>query len=179
MTKSEIDVLIAETTVAWPRFQATVPTFTLWFEMFRDVPFELARTALRVLMVKTPYPPSIHDLRQAIADLSRPTTEALTAGDAWHLVDQAVDKFGHLQTSRDGLDSLPPKVRRVVEVIGWRDICQSTIQQSSVLRGQFFRVWDEYEDRTRIEALMPAGLRAEVLALSEKLSAPAAIKKVQ
>lgn len=166
MERSEAGQLLTLMASAWPRFEPSDDKVALWRELFDDVPFEVAKLALKKLMLTNTFPPSVAELRQAVMDITTPESERITAAEAWGMVTQAIQYFGSYQ-EHDGLESLPPPVRRTAEYIGWRDLCLS--EEPEILRAQFMRMYDQVATRRREKAMLPPAMRATIGQLAAKM----------
>ena len=166
MTKREVAQLLALMTTAWPRFKAEneeehLQRVDVWFEMFRDDDPSVVTAALKRLMITSPYPPSIHDLRKQICEVQHPDT--VDAATAWGLVADAVRWYGWYDAN-DGMASLPERVRKVVHAMGWREICEG---QPEINRAQFMRMYDTVSRREQELQMLPASLKEDIKRLSD------------
>ncbi len=161
MTKAQVSELLALMSVAWPKFESDDAKIALWHEMFQDVDFRVASAALKRLMATSPYPPSIYDLRKQVCEVHYP--DDLDPATAWGLVADAVRRHGWYESQR-GMESLPEKVRRVVQMMGWQEICEG---QPEINRAQFMRMYETVRKREAEQALLPDGLRKKIQQLGE------------
>jgi len=156
MERSEAGQLLTLMASAWPRFEPSDDKVALWRELFDDVPFEVAKLALKKLMLTNTFPPSVAELRQAVMDITTPESERITAAEAWGMVSHAIRDYGSYR-EREGLESLPPVVRKTAEYIGWRELCLS--EEGEILRAQFMRMFQQVSERRREEVLLPPAVR--------------------
>lgn len=163
MTKTETTKLLALMVAAWPRFEVDDIRLSLWHEMFADVDFAVAQLALKKLMLESPHPPSIADLRRQILAVTSPAGDQMEPAEAWALVARAVREHGYYRP-REALEFLPERIRATVEAIGWQEICAS--EQPDVIRAQFMRMYEQIKRRSEEKALLPPSLREQIAVLS-------------
>jgi hypothetical protein len=154
MKPAEIAELLTLIAAAWPRFEPDDAKVILWSELFADVDFEVAKVALKKLMLLNTFPPSVAELRQAVMDVKMP--DKLSAPEAWGLTLKAIHIYGYYREA-EALESLPEQVAEVVRWMGWQSICMS--DNVDVVRGQFMRMYETQQKRDREQAVLPTGLR--------------------
>ena len=144
-----------------------------WAEMLWDIPFEVGKAALSAHAAGSPYAPAISEIRAYARKLTQPP--ALSADEAWALAIRAVQRYGMGQKNfttgkyphEMARESVPPEVWRVMDLLGYRDMCLST--NTDVLRGQFIRAWERQQElrreRENILPCLPEGMRDRFLAI--------------
>ena len=90
MKPAEIAELLTLIAAAWPKFEPDDAKVMLWSELFADVDFEVAKVALKKLMLLNTFPPSVAELRQAIVGVITPVNSRLPAPEAWGHVIAAI-----------------------------------------------------------------------------------------
>jgi len=122
------------------------PTFRLWEMMFSDIPKEKFEKAVARVITTSKFFPTVAEIMENLNDHHNPV-----AIEAWGEVTAAVKKFGWVRPE-EAHQSLSPLTRKVVESIGWMEICQS--EESDVIRGQFMNHYNSLLTRTeRIESM--------------------------
>lgn len=154
---------MALVSAAWPKFEISDDRVLLWHELLEDVDFATALVALKKLMLENEFPPSIAEIRRAIAEVTTPESERLEAGEAWAQVRQAIRAFGYYR-ELEALESLPPAVAEAVRAIGWQEICAT--EEPEVVRAQFMRIYESIRKRRMEKALIPVRLQEHIAALS-------------
>ncbi len=163
MTQVEVARLLTIMASAWPQFEPSEDKVLLWHEMMQDVDYQVAQAALKVLIARKTFPPSIAEFRQEVLAISTPAEDQITPAEAWGMVVHAIREYGSYR-EREALESLPPAVRKTVEYIGWREICLS--EEPDVIRAQFMRMFQQVSERRQKEAVLPATLREQIAALA-------------
>ena len=156
MTKQEIGALLALATANFPSMQEKDmrPTANLWSEMLSDIPFDIAKAALIKVLATARFWPTVAEIREAAAEIINPQLPSPI--EAWGEVVQAIKIYG-LYRQEEGLNSLSPITKRVVQNIGWREIC--LCEQPDIIRGQFRMAYEQYAKREKEEAVLPAEVK--------------------
>jgi hypothetical protein len=147
MIKSETAKLLTVISAAYPRFPELTPEMiSIWHEMFQDIDYQVANVALRKLMLENTFPPSIAELRKTVVDIMTPKEDKIDAAQAWGEVIHAVRYFGYYRED-EAIASVSPRTARVVQMIGWQNICIT--EEMDVLRGQFRMMYETTEHREK------------------------------
>jgi len=155
---------------AFPNIQITEAMVSLWYELLGDIDFNLAKAAVKKLLLESPYPPSIADIRKRAVEILTPEEEKIDAAEAWGEVERAMRFYGFYREA-EALESMSPRVAKVVRWMGWRDICLS--EEPGVVRGQFLKMYEQVTEREQKEKLLPERLKADIKMLSERFTLPA------
>ncbi len=166
MKPAEIAELLTLIAAAWPKFEPDDAKVALWSELFTDVDFQVAKVALKKLMLLNTFPPSVAELRQAVLDVTTPGNSRLPAPEAWGYVIAAIKKYGYYREG-EALSSMPPEAAKVVGWMGWQDICQS--DNIDVVRGQFLRMYETNLQREKEQALLPPALKEIIAEIGQNL----------
>ena len=164
MTEKDIVKLFVILTAAYPRFDTfsnrdtARPVIQLWTEMLADVSPEVTETAVKKLILESPYPPTIADVRQRISEIMNPDNQ-MSAAEAWGEVMHAIREYGYYRTNA-AMQSLSPLTRTVVQQIGWSEINMS--EEPDVIRGQFRMMYEQVAKRKKQETLLPPRLKETI-----------------
>lgn len=161
MTINETARILAVIAAAYPRFQVDAEGLTLniWYEMLGDLDYEIVQVAIKKLMLESPFPPAIADVRKIAAEITIPEEDRIDSADAWGEVVRAIRRYGYYDP--DGaIQSMSNRTARVVQMIGWREIC--SCDEPSVVRGQFLRMYEQVSNREKKDALMPVELKEQI-----------------
>ena len=154
---------------AQPTFIADADAFDMWYELLKDLPYQAVSLAASTHMARSPYPPTIADLREICmesADMAQ-----MSVDDAWGMVLKAVRTYGYMREA-EALESFPEPCRTVVKNIGWQNICQS---ENPVAERAFFR--DSYGAKSaarKKENVLPEECRNQRKQLDEQIKKAAA-----
>ena len=119
MTAKEFGILADAIKTYFPRDNVlpTEKALRLWYEELKDIPYQIAHTALRKYVSTNKFAPTIADIRE------QSTTLALQAGNidvfssdsqAWQIVWKAIRCSGDYDRAEDNFDKFPPAVQRAV-----------------------------------------------------------------
>lgn len=128
----------------WPEQGKEVATVDLWTMMLQDIPPEVAQGAVMAHLARSPYPPTISDIRNAAIAVTEP--KRLEAIEAWELINQAIRKYGYYREAQ-ALASLPPEVADMARKFTWESLCTS--ENEETLRAQFRMAWETQTKRAR------------------------------
>lgn len=122
MNKEEFVKIMTYLGVAYGK-QFNKEELTVWYSIFYKVNIDVFKIAIRSLIEKSKFLPSISELKNEILKLENPELK-LDAEIEWGEVLNAIKKFGYYQ-SKEALESLKPYTRKIVEKIGFQKICLS------------------------------------------------------
>ena len=161
MTKAEVAKILTVLAAAYPKFEVDDLKVRVWHEMLGDLDYATANMAVKKLILENTFPPSIAEVRKAAMEILNP--EVMTAAEAWGEVERAIRIYGYYRET-EALESMSPSVAKVVEYIGWQNICLN--EEPGVIRGQFLKMYQQVRERDRREMLLPADLRQGIQRLA-------------
>ncbi len=166
MTLNETKNILAWTISNFPSMQERDmgPTAKLWYQMLKDIPYEIVEKAMFKILATAKFFPTVSEILEAIADITNP--ELTTGGEAWGEVEKAIRFFGSYREA-EALASMSPRTAKVVEYMGWRDICLST--ELGVARGQFLKMYQQVSEREQKERVLPESLKADIKRLNASM----------
>lgn len=167
MTKTETVKLLAVISAAYPNMQVTEATVEIWNELLGDLELNIALTAAKKLILESPYPPTIADIRKRAVEVMTPPEDRIDAAEAWGEVQRAIRLYGYYREA-EALQSMTPRTAKVVRLMGWREICLS--EDLGVVRGQFMKMYQQTLDREQKGRLLPDALRNDIKKLTERHS---------
>lgn len=164
MTKIETAKLLAVLAAAFPRFEVDDLKVQVWHEMLGDLDYSLASLAIKKLILESTFAPAIAEVRKAVAEVLNP--DGMTAAEGWGEVERAIRLYGYCRET-EALESMSPRVAKVVKYIGWQNICLN--EEPGVVRGQFLKMYAQVAEREQKELLLPAGIRNEIQRLASRM----------
>lgn len=143
MTKDETYALIRTTCTALNvKLSAAdlAATVEVWHELFGAIPPDVMQAAkVRVLADHgyntLPAPAKFVQTIKATQSAHEP--DSLTA---WHEVLRAIERHGYV-AEQAALASLSPRAAYVAERMGWRELCLTPEDATSIIRGQFCKLY--------------------------------------
>lgn len=179
MTQDTITRLLRRTLAAYPQHAGRLTNAQIkdmqdvWCEMLADLPDDLLVAAVRSHLENSQWLPSIAEIRHAAVGLMRQASPASqSAIDAWGDVKQAIARVG----SYNSPEFVNPITARVVQRMGWREICLSE-DPEAVVRAQFERYYNAEMMRAEEQAGMSADLRDFLATLSGQFLAPPRVSR--
>lgn len=166
MTLRDTATLLQTIAAMWPtsQFRSDEMTVRVWHKMLQDMPAEVVSTAVERMASTLKFPPSIADIREAVAQATSDAQGKLSAGEAWRKVIKAISNYGCYRPD-EAREYLGPDIWRAVEYIGgWTDTCLSE-EPETVRSAQFERRYNAM--RTQQEQLIqiPASVRDDMARL--------------
>lgn len=133
----------------------------VWAMVMREIPYDLAEVATaKVLAQRTiPTMPAVGEIMQAALDITH--IGEPSALECWALVSEGFSKYGRYQ-EKAFLASLPPRAAKVVRSMGWEELCDTPTDATSVIRGQFIKLYNGDIERDRDLAALPESIRRQL-----------------
>lgn len=156
MTRSEFATFAMALKTYYPR-ENLLPNdqaMTLWFSQLQDIPYKVAEAGLQKWVATNKWSPSIADIREMFTSIVQ--GDLPDWGEAWNEVQKAIRHYGSYRP-QEAMDSLSPLTRKVVERMGFTNICMSETPQTE--RANFRMIYETLAERERKEALLPQGLK--------------------
>lgn len=159
MVISEVSKLLAVLSAAYSKFDVDEIKLKLWYEMLKDIPYQVAVVVVKKHICESPYPPAISDIREAAALAVSSEEFRIDAGGAWGEVMRAIRNYG-VYSPEEALSSMSKRTAQVVKRIGWREICHC--ENLSVIRGQFIKIYEALDMRERKDMMLSKDLKKEI-----------------
>lgn len=112
MERSEFSILVKTMKAVYsdPKFIADKDAFNVWYELLKDIPYEICQAAIHKYMSINKFPPTIADLRQLATEIVTP--EQMNEGEAWSLVYKAI--CNSMYGANEEFAKLPPECQKAV-----------------------------------------------------------------
>ena len=194
MTKKETVALFALISSLFPRddkfAKADKMMIMAWQEMLEDIPFEVAKAAVKAAVATLQFPPSIKDIRDYSTRMNG--NRRKTAEEAWGEACEAMRNYGTRTVLKEGSTEKPPEysdmvietrvyrcvtpqgtnrqyeaelhldpeVWSILKHMGYKNVVES--DNPDVVRGQFMRAWDSH-NKEAYEKRVIGGILPEFL----------------
>lgn len=155
MTKQEFSVIASAIRTFYPR-EKILPNeqaADLWFNLLKDIPYDVAQVALNKWAATNRWSPAISDIRELAAEITSPEVPDWSEG--WEAVQLALRRYGYYRQA-EALATLPELARKAVERLGWQNICLS--EELGVERANFRQIYEALANREKADRKIPTGL---------------------
>jgi len=149
MIRKETASILAMLVAGFPQAKVTSETAEVWHEFLQDLPYDEVKVAVVRLITGSEYFPTVAAIRKSV--LSSMGMLPMPVDQAWSEVCAAVDEHG-----LRGKPMFSPIVERIVDAIGWWNICMST--QPDMIRRDFFRAYEKVAGEIQQTLLTPQEL---------------------
>lgn len=153
MTAKEFGFLADAIKTYFPR-DNVLPTenaMRLWYSELKDIPYQLAHTALRKYVSTNKFAPTIADIREQVAELNDQNEEELNETFAWSLVLKAIRRSTYY--SEEEFAKLPATVKRAVaspkQLREWATLEDVDGKTLTVIQSNFQRTFRVEQQRER------------------------------
>lgn len=147
---------------AYPSAKLADETPDLYERLLADIPDDILEAATLDHISKSPFYPHVSDLRERAFAIKGDFHRLPPAAQAWGEITKLIITFG--RSNKPDIEN--PISARVVEALGWRELCMSENQVSD--RARFIQAYDQYIERERNEQQTLPSIKA----LSNRLSMP-------
>ena len=129
----------------------------VWFAMLQDLDYKATSIATQKYMMTNKFPPTIADIREAVAKVVSPEEKGW--GDAWGNVLRAIGKYGY-SGYVEAMEEFDEITRQVVKRLGWKEICMS--ENISVERANFRMIYEQEQSRRNELAQIPENMKVAI-----------------
>lgn len=171
MTRKGTAQLLMLLSASYPRFafKADEETVNIWYGMLEDLPDEVVAVATKRMIATLKFPPTIADIREAVASTAQDASGSLSAGEAWRKVIRAVGDYGYYRPD-EARAYLGEDIWRAIEMIGgWCDMCVSE-DPETVRSAQFERRYSAMLQQRKELVQIPQSVRDDMKRLVEPLA---------
>ena len=152
MNNKEFAIIASAIKTYYPKEKILIndQAMALWYEQLQDIPFNVAEAMIKSWVAMEKWAPTIADIREKCAEI---TGGAFAPwGEAWEEVLSAIRWHG-LYDIPGGLESMSELTRRVVNRIGFENICKS--ENIVADRSNFRMIYETELKRAKTDMQMP------------------------
>ena len=167
MSFDDFKVLVKGMKSIWPseRFLPDGDSIKVWYQLLKDLPYDLANAAIQRYALTNKFPPSIAEIReQAALLMDGDLTNDWATG--WNQVIRAIGVYGQWSEER-ALKSMDEITRACVKRLGWKELCMS--ENPVADRANFRMVYEQLRQQKKDIAALPEGLRQNIAELTSGL----------
>ena len=154
MNYSQTAEMLGVISAAYKWFEVDEPKLKLWNGMFKDLDYNLVKNAVADHIATSEKEPTVAGILRKVVKICIP--DQLTAAEAWGMVNRAIHKYGY-NNPTEAMNSFTKPVEKVVKAIGWTEICTS--ENINVIRGQFLKMYEEYNNNELEKLTLPENLK--------------------
>ena len=142
LTKAEAGKLVSLAVAGFPSMQNANmgPTVILWAKLLGDIPYPVAEKAVSKIIMTAKFFPTVSEVRDVAQKLILGDRRLPEPEEAWLEVMRQVDGIKQPQWSC-------PEIKEAVAAIGYRNICDCSVDGLGVIRGQFMRIYSTFKNR--------------------------------
>jgi hypothetical protein len=160
VNRQETAKILAVLTAGFPHINLSRESVEVYHEALKDLDYGAAQGAVREILLSAEFFPPPAVIRRKVAE--RAGVLAPSGGEAWSEVTT--------QARIEGLRGSPtfshPAIRKVVDQLGWYDICMST--NTDTLRAHFLKAYEQIRTVSDSKTIADA-----LVGLSEGFARPA------
>lgn len=130
---------------------------TVWYDFFKDTDYENFRQAVKRIIPRSKYMPSIAELRGEIAKITNPILQ-LSADEEWDKVITTIRLRG-TYISQEEFNKFNPTTAKIIRTIGWRKMCMS--ENIEFERKVFYDMFNSYQKRNEDASIMNSSMLTE------------------
>lgn len=128
----------------------------VWYELLKDIPYELANISIQRHMATNKFPPTVAEIREGVV---KSVTKPLDWASGWDQVRKAISKHG-MYRAQEAYNSMDDITRNVVKRLGWKEICGSENYMQD--RANFRMTYEQEQARQKETALLTAELNRQI-----------------
>lgn len=168
MTRADTVKLLAIIITAYPasKVQDSPETIDLWHELLQDLPVEAAALATKSMISTNKFPPTIADIREAVAKAQAEARGEPSSGEALALVRKAMRLHGYYDATgaRKMMGEDIWAVMRMVATC-WEDLCAS---EDENWPARFERLYKEKAVKQHYREVVPVAVQDRMRAMVEE-----------
>ena len=168
MERGEFAILVKAMKAVYsdPKFIADQDAFNIWYELLKDISYDLCQVAIHKYMSTNRFPPTIADLRQIATEVITP--EKMNEGEAWALVYRAICNSAYNAGAE--FEKLPPECQKAVGnpaiLKEWASLDMSEV--NTVIQSNFMRSYKVECKRTQEYDRLPESTKEVIQKISSK-----------
>lgn len=167
MSFEDFKILAKGMKAIWPseRFLPDGDSVKIWYQLLKDLSYEVANAAIQKYALTNKFPPTIADLREQVVQMmDYELTADWAAG--WAQVTRAIGEYG-MWNPDAAIESMDAITRECVKRLGWKELCMS--ENPTADRANFRMIYERVQRKKAEAAALPAGLKKDMLQLGEKM----------
>jgi hypothetical protein len=165
MTKDEFKILAKglKAVYTYPSFLPDADSLEIWFQLLKDLPYEVCNVAIQKYMMtetKIPTPADIRNLCSSVMAGDKPLWS-----DGWDEVMRAMRRYGSYNEV-EALESMSDITKQCVRRLGYQNLCRS--EEIGVDRANFRMIFEQIANREHEKQKLPSGMPQLIASIQEK-----------
>ena len=153
-------------------FLPDADSIKIWYQLLKDIPYEVLNIAIQKYMMSNVFPPTIADLRELSAEITE--GQIKDWGDGWEQVLRAIHSYGSYR-EKEALESMDELTRTCVKRMGFRNICLS--ENISADRANFRMMYETLANRKKEDSKISLTVKTKIAQMLE--SGAGDVKKLE
>ena len=155
MTRDEFKVLVKGMKAVYtePSFIPDQNAFDVWYEMLKDLDYNLASNAIKKHMMNNEKVPKVSHIRQEATNFKKDKPEELNEMAAWRLIQIALRRCGTYERAQEEFDKLPPVVQKSIvspsQLKEWATMEDIDGRALNVMQSNFMRTFRVEQERQK------------------------------
>lgn len=165
MTKDEFKILAKgmKAVYTYPSFLPDADALEIWFQLLKDLPYEVCNVAIQKYMMTETKIPTIADIRNLCAGVV--AGEKPLWSDGWEEVMMSIRRYGSYNEEK-ALESMSDITKQCVRRLGYQNLCRS--EAIEVDRANFRMIFEQIANREHEKAKLPSGMQQLIASIQEK-----------
>ena len=139
-----------------------------WQECLGDLDYKIVLQAVKMSIINSPYPPTIHYIRKNAIEMINPSTQR-TAIEAWNEAYSMI--CGGLYMTQEQFETASPEVKKFFgNVRQVAELARTDIDTvNTVTKGQFLKQYEIIVNREKENKLLPVQMQEFIGKLADKI----------
>lgn len=161
MDRQEFGQIFAGLSAVFEKIPQNQACMNVWFKALEDLDYKAVSAAATRYIQTEHYAPKPADIRELVLSARGALDDA---GRSFEIAMDAVRRFGYARSgaAQKWLDENYPLTGAVVERLGFASICDSPVESRGVLRGQYFKIYQELAEKVKKNAMTSPAVRAQI-----------------
>lgn len=173
MEREEFKILVKgmKAVYAQPSFIPDQDAFNVWYGLIKDLDYKVCNAAIQKWMLTNKFPPTIAEIRELATEIQ--CGKLPDWGEAWEETCKAIRRFGFYRP-KEGIESLSPLTREVVNRLGWNNLCLS--ENATADRANFRQCYEIVAKREHENNVLSMPLKETIKQLSGSMDFESKVK---
>lgn len=128
-----------------------------WYECLKDLDYEIVKKAVKKVIISSPYPPTVHEIRKSVAELQNPMQDNVL--EAWEEAYKMMSRG--LYMSKEEFETHSPIVKKFIGSLEQLKNYAMTDTDviNTVVKGQFMKQYEILKVREHELNMLPSDIK--------------------